>query len=130
MDEVETVRRAINTVNRHDWDALTGLCCTDAEVTVEADVSPNPDRYLGAARIKWFFGSIGRAWPETYGELRSVEAIGGYLIADILVTVKSRTGIQLNSHQTHLFEVRDGLVVSWRMFGERENALKAAGSRP
>jgi ketosteroid isomerase-like protein len=126
---VEIVRRILASVNQANWDEAVAAFAPDAAVTVEPDVSPNPDSYRGSDRIRWFWESVARAWSNVKVELQSIEFIEGQVIADILLTMTGRsTRVEVRSFQTHLFCIRDGRVVSLRMFGERDHALDAVKS--
>jgi ketosteroid isomerase-like protein len=127
-EDLAVVRRIIGLGTQADFAAMAADFAADAEVILEADVSPNPDSYRGSERIRWFFESVLRAWSKVDVELRSIEVIGDYVIADIVYTMTGRsTGAEVQSHQSHLFKLCDGQIALWRLFGERGHALEAAG---
>ena len=129
QENVEIVRQVYEAFNRGDWDAVYRDLHPDIEMTT-------PPRGLDAGIFR------GREAGQAYWEdfLRPYEAVSTEPVEffesgdQLLVFIKTRARPKGSSAEVefgtgHLWTIRDGTVVSLRMFPEREKALKAAGLR-
>ena len=129
QENVEIVRSIYEAFNRGDWDAVYRDFAGDVEMTT-------PPRGLDAGIFR------GRKEAQAYWEdfFRPYEAVTTEPVEffesgdQLLVFIKTRARPKGSSAEVefgtgHLWTIRDGTVVSLRIFPEREKALKAAGLR-
>ena len=127
QENVEIVRQVYEAFNRGDWDAVYCDFAGDAEMAT-------PPRGLDAGIFR------GREEGQAYWEdfLRPYEAVTTEPVEffesgdQLLVFIKTRARPKGSSAEVefgtgHLWTIRDGTVVSLRIFPEREKALEAAG---
>ncbi len=127
QENVEIVRQVYEAFSRGDWDAVYRDLHRDVEMTT-------PPRGLDAGIFR------GREEGQAYWEdfLRPYEAVTTEPLEffesgdQLLVFLKTRlrpkgSSAEVEVRTGNLWTIRDGTVVSLRIFPEREEALKAAG---
>ena len=133
QENVELVRRGFDAFNRRGRDARASEAVLAPDVVWEVALGvPGFDGvYRGRAEVRRFW----LTWMADFAELRlEVDEIvdaGGHVFAAVLPTGRGRrSGIEVTGQMTFpVFTVRDGLIVRYQLFAEREQALKAAGLR-
>ena len=129
QENVEIVRSIYEAVNRGDWDAAFRDQRRDVELTTPPR-GPNAGTYRGREECQGFWEDLltpFEAWsaePEEFFEHGD----------QIAVVVKARTRPKGSSAELELrngavWTIRDGTVVSVRLFATPEDALEAAGLR-
>ncbi len=129
QENVEIVRRVYEAFNRSDWDAVYRDLHPDFEMTT-------PARGLDAGIFR------GREEGQGYWEdfFRPYEAVtvepveffesGDQLVVFLETRLRPRgSSAEIEVRTGNLWTIRDGTVVSLRIFPEREQALEAAGLR-
>jgi ketosteroid isomerase-like protein len=127
LTNVEIVRSAIDALNRDDIDAAMRL--GDPQVEVDWSRSrgliPGIHRGLEAARAFWSslyetFESV-TVFPEEYIEH------GQHVLVPNRTRFRGRDGIEVDTRSTVVVTLRDGLILRWVLFQERQDALEAMG---
>ena len=129
QENVEIVRQVYDAFNRSDWDAVYRDLHPDFEMTT-------PARGLDAGIFR------GREEGQGYWEdfFRPYEAVtvepveffesGDQLVVFLETRLRPRgSSAEIEVRTGNLWTIRDGTVVSLRIFPEREEALEAAGLR-
>jgi ketosteroid isomerase-like protein len=129
QENVEIVRQVYEAFNRGDWDAVYRDFAEDAKMTT-------PARGLDAGIFR------GREEHQAYWEdfFRPYEAVTTEPVEffesddQLVVFIKTRARPKDSSAEVefgtgHLWTIRDGTVLSLRIFPEPEKALEAAGLR-
>jgi ketosteroid isomerase-like protein len=128
-ENVEIVRSIYEAFNRGDWDAAFRDQRPDVELTTPPR-GPNAGTYRGREEIQGFWEDMLtalEAWsahPEEFFER-------GDQIA-VVVSGRMRpkgSSAEIENRNGHLWTIRDGSVVSVRLFAKPEEALEAAGLR-
>ena len=126
-ENVEIVRSVGEAFNRRDWDAMFRDQHPDVELTTPPR-GPNAGTYRGREECQGFWQDLLAAF-----EAWSVEREEHFESGDqVVVVAKNRvqpkgTGAEIELRNGLLFTIRDGKIVSVRIFAEPEEALEAAG---
>jgi ketosteroid isomerase-like protein len=130
QENVERTRDAVEALNRGDLETALAGVHPDIEWRT-LDQFPEAGTYRGTDEITGFF----RSWQSTFRGFRLLledcQPIGdNYVVASIRVAGEGvESGVQVGSPTFfQLLEYRDGLLVWTRMFGNRDDALEAAGA--
>jgi ketosteroid isomerase-like protein len=121
---VETVRRAIATINARDIDAYLACCTENVELLIAESVGAE---YLGADGIRRFFTDIEDAGPDFHIEVERVQAIGdSHALAFLRVSSTGRaSGIVTSAESGNVYDFVDGKISRARIFLDRDEAVKA-----
>jgi ketosteroid isomerase-like protein len=125
---VERHRRAVTAFNAGDTETFIAYCDSSVEWSSAFSV-PGGAVYQGHDGLRRWLEDIDDAWgdearlePEAYFDL------GEYTIAfHVLHGRGRRSGIQLSTPQAHVARWRDGLIVYFRAYLSREEALEDFG---
>jgi ketosteroid isomerase-like protein len=132
QENVELVRRGFEAFNRGGGDAQASEAVLDPDVVWEVDVgAPDLDGIHHGRR------AVRRWWRTWMADLKDVHidvaelADGGeHVFADTSFAGRGRTsGIEVTARIFCAFTVRDGLIVRYHAFSDRQQALEAAGLR-
>jgi hypothetical protein len=128
-ENVEIVRSIYEAVNRRDFDAAFRDQAPDVEYTTPPR-GPTAGTYRGRDEIRGFWEEI-----QTPFEAWTVEPEEFFESGDqVVVVAKTRmrprgSSAEIENRNGHLWTIRDGMVVSMRIFPKPEEALAAAGLR-
>jgi ketosteroid isomerase-like protein len=122
-EHVDIVRRAVAFVAAQDLDGLLSL--VDPGVSVRLQIGEVCDGRDAVAR--WL-----REWLSTWEdyslELEQCFDAGDRVVAFICQRGRGRaSGVEIDQHPALVFRVRDGQIIEWRVYVDREQALVAAG---
>jgi ketosteroid isomerase-like protein len=128
-ENIEIVRRVMKAYNEDGIHSVVidQLYADDVEFH-EPPEQPAPRVARGRDEVRRVFGEFDAAWAEHKSELEEIRALDDERV--LLLTVerfKGRDGIELDAPWAAIFTLRDGKIVHWQSFWERQNALKAAG---
>jgi ketosteroid isomerase-like protein len=128
-ENVEIVRRAVAEFNALGFDGVgTSELITDDFEFHEPPEQPAPRVARGREEVRRLAGEFDAAWEEHQSEPEEIRAVDGDRV--LLLTVerfKGRDGIELETPLASIFTLRDGKIVRWQAFWERQKALEAAG---
>jgi ketosteroid isomerase-like protein len=123
QENVEIVRSIYEAANRRDWDAAWRNQAPDVEYT-----GPSAGTYRGREEIQGFWEEMLTAFDAASAEPEEFFERGD----QVAVVVKRRmrpkgSSAEIESRTGSLWTIRDGMVVSMRIFAKPEDALDAAG---
>jgi ketosteroid isomerase-like protein len=129
QENVEVVRRAVAAFNELGFDGLStsDLVADDFEFH-EPPEQPAPRVARGREEVRRMAGEFDAAWAEHQSELQEIRAVDVDRV--LLITVerfKGRDGIELEAPFASIFTLRDGRLVRWQGFWDKQSAFKAAG---
>ena len=128
-ENVEIVRRGIETWNRRDLTAWLALFDSDAEIDWSRARGPLKGLYRGRGEIEtlWneFFFTFEKARIETHGFTDA----GSEVVVSNTTHFRGRQGIEVTASSTWVYTVENGQITRLRLFQERAEALEAAGLR-
>jgi hypothetical protein len=127
QENVELVRSIYEAFNRRDWDAAFRDQAPDVEYTTPPR-GPTAGTYRGRKEIQGFYEELSaafEAWTVVPEEL--IESGD-----QVVVVVKARmrpkgSSAEIERRNGNLWTIRDGMVVSIRIFAKPAEALEAAG---
>ena len=128
-ENVEIVRRAVQAFNERGFDGIgdSDLVSDDFEFH-EPPEQPAPRVAVGREEVRKLGGEFDAAWAEHRSEPKEIRAIDADRV--LLVSVehfKGRDGIEVEAPFAGIFTVRDGKLVHWQAFWDKQRALEAAG---
>jgi len=123
--DVQVVQAAFEAFARGDLDAVVAL--SDAEIVVR-DPARTGATFKGPAGLRRFF----EEWLENWQEYRSepVEFIetGDEILVPAKQTGRGKlSGIEIRQDIFQVFRVRDGKIVEYRIYADRDAALGSIG---
>jgi ketosteroid isomerase-like protein len=122
----EIVRRLYRAMDRRDTAAAADLAHADAEWIPDRRVGEGPVR--GRDNVLRFFLDRAEMFGDLRTELERVWEKDDRVLAFIHVTGEGRaSGAGFEIRIAHLWTLRDGLVVRGEGYGDRTEALEAAG---
>ena len=129
VENIETVRRCLDALNRRDLDGYLA-CCTD-DVELRTALVALEGEHEGRDGIRRFFADVQDTAPDFQLALERVEVVGRNKVLSFeRGTASGRTsgvavekGIPLGT----VYDFAEGKVERIRVFAEREQALEAAG---
>ena len=125
QENVETVERAIATINARDIDAYLACLTEDVELLLPVVGS----QYVGADGIRRFFTDIEDVGPDFRIEVQSAQAVAdNNVLAFLRVGSTGRaSGIVTTAETANVYEFIDGKISRIRIFFDRAEALAAVG---
>ena len=129
QENVEVVRRGVETWNRRDLTTWLALFSSDAEIDWSRAQGPLKGVYRGPGEIEtlwneWFF-TFEEARIETHGFTDA----GSEVVVSNTSHFRGRQGVEVSASSTWVFTVENGQITCIRLFQERAEALEAAGLR-
>jgi ketosteroid isomerase-like protein len=129
-ENVEIVRSIFEAFNRRDWDAAFRDARPDVELTTPPgpQSGPNAGIYRGREECQRFWEELLTAFDAASAEPEEFLEWGD----QVAVVVKGRmrpkgSSAEIENRTGALWTIRDGMVVSTRVFAKPEEALEAAG---
>lgn len=123
---LDAFREAVEVVSRDDWEAWIPM--TDPEVEMFAQRSPVQGAYVGHEGIARFAADTRETFDVFQPNYTEMRENGDQVLAIGTIRVRGR-GSQLETEIPSAVVVtyRDGLVIRFRDYVERDKALEAAG---
>ena len=123
---VEIVRRLYEAMN--DQDAGAAIELTDPDVEWVADPRLGMGPLLGRDAVIGFFQDQANTFEDLSVEVERLSEAGDNVLAFLRVTGRGRaSGAAIDISIGHVWVLRDGAVVRGEGFGDRDEALRAAG---
>jgi len=127
QENVEIANQLVEAWNRGDIDAFLALFDLECEVVFHPDV-PEPGPFHGHDELRRWIDGFLAAWEFYRADVVEVADKGDDVFAALhLVGRGTGSGIGIDETEGHVFTIREGKIVRWRNFKEREEALEAAG---
>jgi ketosteroid isomerase-like protein len=127
QENVETLYRAYDAVRRKDNEAFVDEMHPEVEgraYFMEADAAV----YRGHPGMRRFMEETFSVFPDWHPEIVSATEYGDVVLAEVKATGRGvRSGVALESTTWHVVRFRDGKVLWWRGYANRDEALKAVG---
>jgi ketosteroid isomerase-like protein len=128
QENVELHRRAIEAFNAHDVEAFIALCDPSVEAnSVFAAVGDGV--YRGHDGLRRFFSDAGDAWGDQIrGDGKAFFDLGEDTLAFYVLHGRGRqSGAEVTMPLAQVVRWRDGLVVYFKVYAHREDALRDLG---
>ena len=128
-ENIEIVRRAVEAFNELGFDGIgTSELITDDFEFHEPPEQPAPRVARGRKQVQELASEFDAAWTEHRSEPQQIRAIDPDRV--LLISIehfKGRDGIELESPFAAIFTLREGRIVRWQAFWDKQTALEAAG---
>ena len=126
QENVEIVRSIYEAFNRRDWDAAFRDQRPDVEMTTPP--GPNAGTFRGQEEIQGYWEEMLTPFEAWTAEPEEFFEHGDQVVALIKNRLRPKgTDAELEMRAGAIWTIRDGAVVSMRIFPQPEKALKAAG---
>lgn len=109
----------VNTLCRHDVEIELGMASPDW----------HPGSYSGHAGVREFFAEIKAAWDEVIVTPREVRVVDGALLVRGRIFARGRVRGMRDIPAVWIWESRDGLFTSGRVFHSESEALSRLATR-
>ena len=128
--EIERLREAYAALNRNDIDGVIRSFDASIERVEPADF-PGAGTYRGLDAVKAHFVKARESWAEGTCEPQRLLVSGDRVVVFAHVHVKLKNEAEWRDGDvTDVFTFRNGKVVYWRTFTDRQQALEWAGVEP
>jgi uncharacterized protein len=90
----------------------------------------NPATYHGYEGVQRFWDEVQDVWEEWMTEPEELVDAGDQVVALVRSRGRGRgSGVEVEDSSANVWRVRDGRAVSYRLYRDREEALRAARAR-
>ena len=125
-DRLGLVRAALDAINRGDWDAALAAAGPDFEYDLTRTDSPLRGVYRRDQMRRVLEDFLG-SWESVRYEPDELIESGDRVVMPFTTHFSGRQGIEMRTHATWVFTVRDGVLTRLELFQDRDEALAAAG---
>ncbi len=128
QENLEIVRRFMKAWSDHDRAAMAEHLHPDA-VFHSATTNVVGETFEGRDQIVGVFDRWDEEWADIYWEIDELIDVDDHRVVTLhrVIATGRASGVQTVRELGGLLEIRDGLVVSQRIYLDREEALRAAG---
>jgi ketosteroid isomerase-like protein len=125
---LETARRHYDAFKRQDWEALMMLYDPEVEIDLSRSGMPDGGTYHGYDGLTLGWATWRGAWDEYEFEIEELTELGDRVLALTRIHARSKGhGIDTDVRGGELLTVRNGLIVHFVNFLDRDAALREAG---
>ena len=128
QENVDRMRAAITAMNRRDIDAV--ILGMDTAVRFEHRLAALQGRFVGVEGVRRWFGDLADhfcAWQIACDDIRD---LGDRVLALGTIRATGReSGVETDLPLTAIAQFKDRLITDFIDYGDREQALEAAGLR-
>jgi ketosteroid isomerase-like protein len=131
-ENVALARRAIEALNRRDYDALPAFLSPDVVWEALEGVSGIGELYRGRAEVREWIALMSENTEEGFrAEIEQMVDLGDdrVFIAVVLTARRKGSGLPFEYRTWQIVSFADGLITRRQVFWTRANALKTAGLR-
>ncbi|HVS28356.1 MAG TPA: nuclear transport factor 2 family protein [Solirubrobacteraceae bacterium] len=125
---VEIVRQILE-IQPFDLGRASELLDTDIEWFPAAQSLLAADSYRGHEGVRRFWADLLSVWDEYLVEPEEFMDLGDQVVVITRIRARSPSGVKIEETWSGLFDMRDGRIVRFRGFTDRDGALEAAGLR-
>ncbi|MCA1695960.1 MAG: nuclear transport factor 2 family protein [Actinobacteria bacterium] len=127
-ENVEIIRQLAWTFNNEGFKAAAERFFADDVEFHEPPEQPAPRVAHGRQEVVKLFSAFDEAWDSHRSDQEEVRAIGPDKVFVVAVErFTGRDGIEVAAPAAAVFTLRDGKIIQWKAFWEKERALEAAG---
>jgi ketosteroid isomerase-like protein len=127
QENVEIVRRRYEALNRRDLEGSLQDFHPDAEVDWSESFGVQRGMYRGIGEIRRFW----EEWLEVFEGIdirpEAFITVGDHVVVPNRGYFRGRDGVGVDASSASVFKLRDGKIVSQRLYQDKEAALEAVG---
>ena len=127
QENVEIVRRGVETWNRRDLATWLALFSADAEIDWSRARGPLKGVYRGRGERETFWNEFFSTFEEAHIESRGFTDAGSEVVVSLTARFRGREGIEVTARSASVYTVENGQITRLRLFQEQAKALEAAG---
>jgi ketosteroid isomerase-like protein len=127
-EALDTVRRVYESFEREDWEGLLALFDPNLELDLTRSGMPDGVVYHGRDGLQEGWGKWRGVWARYHVTLEELIEVGDRVLALIHVRASSKGhGMETEGDAGDVFTVRDGLIVHFAIFLDRDEARREVG---
>jgi ketosteroid isomerase-like protein len=127
-EALETVRRQHDAFLREDWEAFFALYHPQVEIDLSRSGIPGGGVHHGHEGILEGWTQWRGAWDDYGYEVEELTELGDRVLSLTRIQARSKGhGIDTEVRAAEVYTVRDGLIVHFVNFLDRDDALREAG---
>jgi ketosteroid isomerase-like protein len=126
QENVEMVRAALDAANRGEWDAMVKDAAPDFEFDFSRARGPDHGVY-GRDELIDMLSGVDEQWESVRREADEFIEAGEQVVTPLTSYHRGRDGIELQAHVAVVWTFREGALVHFSFYQERQEALEAAG---
>ena len=127
QENVEIVRRGIEAFNRRDFDAALRDVAPDATFDMSHSRGPDVGLYVGHDAIRRFWTEMTEPFERHTMIPDEFIPHGEQVVVPLTARLTGRGRIEVEGRGAPVATLRDGRLVRWTMYQDRDEALKAVG---
>ena len=128
QENVEIVRKIYAALSRGDIEGALQAGVDDVEHDWSRSVGPYQGVYRGREEARALWQGFIDAMDELAFDLEKARTVGPHVVAFVSVRMRGRaSGVEVVAKGPHLWTLRDGKVITFRLFQENSEALEAVG---
>jgi ketosteroid isomerase-like protein len=128
-ENMEIVRRSLESWNRRDLQAMAACYGPEAEVDWSRSRSPFKGVYRGRRGLETFWDVFWSTFEDVQIEMHEFTEAGSEVVVWNTAHMRGRERIEVSARTALVFTVENGQITCLRLFDEREEALEAVGVR-
>jgi ketosteroid isomerase-like protein len=127
-EALDVVRRQYDAFQAEDWDAFFALYHPDVEVDLSRSGIPDGGIHHGHDGIRDGWVRWRGVWDEYRFEVEELTELGDRVLSMTRIHARSKgQGVGTEVRASEVYTVRDGLIVHFVNFLDRDDALREAG---
>jgi ketosteroid isomerase-like protein len=131
QENVQLVRRAIESINRRDLDQVIETAHEDFEADWSNSIGPHRGVHRGREEVRELFESFLEAWDEFHWDPQEIIEVDEARVI-VVNRVRGRgrgSGVTVDATGAQLWTIADGKVRGVKLYQSEMDALEAAGLR-
>jgi ketosteroid isomerase-like protein len=130
QENVEIVRRGYEAFAQGDIDAALAMCQPDIQVEDHERSLVTPTSYHGRDGFLTLFATVNEGFSDVRYTPEELTDVGDRVLVEVRRTGRGRaSGAQVEERQFHVWDMVLGRAARFRVYLDRDQALKAAGLR-
>jgi ketosteroid isomerase-like protein len=128
QENVEIVRRGFEAFAQGGPEAMVDFWDPAIELWLPSGLIQASGTYRGHAAVLDWMREWAEAWEEIHYTAEEFTEAGDMVLVGVLYDGRGKgSGVRIEGRFWYLFKLRDGKLLSWRLYPERAQALKAVG---
>jgi ketosteroid isomerase-like protein len=129
LDKMQVIRTAFEGLNKGDWDTALKDFAPDFVFDNSQDLGEWRGVHTGADQAKDVWQRLTEAWETIRYEIVELIPADDHVLSHQTASFRGRGGIEVETRTNWVWTFREGKVIRVETFGERADALEAAGLR-
>jgi ketosteroid isomerase-like protein len=127
-EALDVVRRHYDAFHNEDWDAFFALYDPEVEIDLSRSGIPDGGIHHGHDGVREGWAKWRGAWDDYRFEVEELTELGDRVLSLTRIYARSKGhGVDTEVRSAEVITVRDGLIVHFVNFLDRDDALREAG---